>query len=240
MLGSAHYAASRVDVETAILHPLYLFVGSLSVGALMAAFTRVIARSVERSSDMHFTLVAGMVTAVVGVATLLRLPVFLALLAFGLFARNDERGHDLLNVNLAPVGRLLYIVLFVITGASLPLSGLGAALGLGLAFILARCAGKFVGVLLFAALGGLRVRQALGLGLALTPMSTLALLMAHDIGGLFPTFERDVGPIFMAGLLIMEIVGPFAVQVGLRIAGETLPDATGAYRPLRLDPAQRS
>ena len=31
-------------------------------------------------------------------------PVILALLAFGLFSRNDERGYDLLNVNLAPVG----------------------------------------------------------------------------------------------------------------------------------------
>ena len=36
----------------------------------MAAFTRVIARSVERSSDMHFTLIAGMVVAAVGLATL--------------------------------------------------------------------------------------------------------------------------------------------------------------------------
>src|SRR3954466_15943224 len=63
LLGSAHYARSRLDIEVAILHPLYLFVGSIVLGGLMAAFTRVIARSVERSSDMHFTLVAGMVTA---------------------------------------------------------------------------------------------------------------------------------------------------------------------------------
>ena len=236
LTGSAHYARSRLDVEVAILHPLYLFVGSIVLGSLMAAFTRIIARSVERSSDMHFTLVAGMVTAAVGLATLLKLPVFLALLAFGLFARNDERGHDLLNVNLAPVGRLLYIVLFVITGASLPIEGLATSLGLGIALIAARFAGKFVGVLLFAPLGGLSLRQAIGLGLALSPMSTLTLLMVHDIGKLFPGFAHDVGPIFMAGLLVMEIVGPFAVQWGFSTAGENLPDATGAWRPLRVTP----
>jgi Kef-type K+ transport system membrane component KefB len=240
LLGSAHYARSRLDVEVAILHPLYLFVGSIVLGGLMAAFTRVIARSVERSSDMHFTLVAGMVTAAVGLATLLKLPVILALLAFGLFARNDERGHDLLNVNLAPVGRLLYIVLFVITGASLPLAGLGTSLALGLGFVAARFAGKFIGVLLFAPLGGLSVRQAIGLGLALSPMSTLALLMAHDIGRMFPSFDQDVAPIFMASLLVMEIVGPFAVQWGFRLAGESLPDSTGAYRPLRATSLERS
>ena len=233
LVGSAHYARSSLEIETAVLHPLYLFVGSVALGALMAMLTRVIARSVERSSDMHFTLIAGMVTAAVGLATLLKLPVILALLAFGMFARNDERGHDLLNVNLAPVGRLLYIVLFVITGASLPVSGLATALGLGLAFIAARFAGKFVGVLLFARWGGLRWRQAVGLGLALSPMSTLALLMQHDIGKLFPGFHDDVGPIFLAGLLVMEVIGPFAVQYGFRLAGETLGDATGSYRPLR-------
>ena len=229
LLGSAHYARSRLEIEAAVLHPLYLFVGSIALGALMATVTRVVAaRSVERSSDMHFTLVAGMVTAAVGLATLLKLPVILGLLAFGMFARNDERGHDLLNVSLAPVGRLLYIVLFVITGASLPLSGLATSLGLGLALIAVRFAGKFLAVAIFAPLGGLSLRQALGLGLALSPMSTLALLMQHDIGKLFPSFHNDVGPIFLAGLLVMEIAAPFAVQFGLRIAGESLPDATGS------------
>ena len=224
MLGSAHYASARVDIETAVLHPLYLFTGSLVLGALMATFTRIIARSVERSSDMHFTLIAGMVVAAVGLATLAKLPVILALLAFGLFARNDERGHDLLNVNLAPVGRLLYIVLFVITGASLPAVSLLEAGALGFAFAAARFVGKFVGVLIFAPLGGLSMRQGVALGLALTPMSTLALLMQHDIGRLFPGFERDLGATFIAALLIMEIVAPFAVQYGLRLAGETIPE----------------
>ena len=240
MLGSAHFASARVDLDTAVFHPLYLFTGSLALGAFMAMFTRVIARSVERSSDMHFTLIAGMVVAAVGLATLLRLPVILALLAFGLFARNDERGHDLLNVSLAPVGRMLYIVLFVITGASLPVTSLAHAGWLALALAGARMAGKFVGVAIFAPIGGLRIKQAVGLGLALTPMSTLALLMQHDIGRLFPGFERDLGAGFLGAVLIMEIVSPFAVQYGLRLAGETLPDTTGTFRALSPGAAPRS
>jgi Kef-type K+ transport system membrane component KefB len=240
MLGSAHFASARVDLDTAVLHPLYLFTGSMLLGAFMAMFTRVIARSVERSSDMHFTLIAGMVVAAVGLATLLRLPVILALLAFGLFARNDERGHDLLNVSLAPVGRLLYIVLFVITGASLPVMSLVHAGWLALGLAAARMAGKFLGVAIFAPLGGLRIKQAVGLGLALTPMSTLALLMMHDIGRLFPGFERDLSPVFLGAVLIMEVASPFAVQYGLRLAGETVPDETGAYKPLNPSPAPRA
>jgi Kef-type K+ transport system membrane component KefB len=231
MLGSAHFERN-LDLETAVFMPLYLLVGSLAIGGAMAFFTRVVARSVERTSDVHFTLILGMVAAAVGLASLLNLPVILALLSFGLFARNTERGHDLLTVSLAPVGRLLYIVLFVITGASMPLGAVVDAGWVAVVFLLARAAGKFFGVLAVAPLGGLRLRQAAGLGLALMPMSTLALLMQHDIAKLFPGFGRDLGAIFIAVVIVMEILGPLAVLLGFRVAGESLRDETGAYRPL--------
>lgn len=232
MLGSYHFSRS-LDLETAVFLPLYLLVGSTLLGAAMAVFSRVVARAVERSSDMHFTLILGLVAAAVGIASLLNLPVILALLAFGLFARNTERGHDLLTVSLAPVGRLLYIVLFVITGASMPLDSFAGAGWAAAAFLVARAAGKFLGCFAIAPLGGLKLRQAAGLGLALLPMSTLALLMVHDIGKLFPGFARDLGPSFLVVIIVMEILGPIAVQWGFRIAGESLPDATGAYRPFK-------
>ena len=231
MLGSAHFERN-LDIERAVFMPLYLLVGSLALGMVMAGITRVIARAVERSSDVHFTLILGMVAAAVGLASLLRVPVILALLAFGLFARNTERGYDLLAVSLAPVGRLLYIVLFVITGASLPLGVLPEAGLVAVAFFFARAAGKFLGVFAVAPLGGLTFRQATGLGLALMPMSTLSLLMYTDIARFYPAFGEELGVTFLTVLILMEIVGPVAVQLGWRIAGETLPDATGAHKPL--------
>ena len=223
MLGSAHFE-TRMDVETAILHPLYLFLGSVALGSAMAWAARVIARAVEKDREVHFSLIAGLVVAGVGLATLLKLPVILALLAFGLFSRNDERGYELLNVNLAPIGRLLYIVLFVITGASLPLSMLAAGGAVALALIAARIAGKMAGVLLVAPLGGLRVKQAAGLGLALLPMSSLSLLLQHDIARMYPDFGDELSAALVGAIIVMEIAGPFAVQYGLRLAGETLPD----------------
>jgi Kef-type K+ transport system membrane component KefB len=227
MVASAHIA-ERIDVELAILHPLYLFFGSIVLGAVMSWTLRVVARKLEKTKDVHFTLIVGMVVCAVGLATLLKLPVILALLAFGVFSRNDDRGYDLLNVNLAPMGRLLYIVLFVITGASLPLSSLATAGWAALLLVLARVAGQFVGVLVVAPLGGLRMRQAVGLGCCMVPMSSLALLMQHDIGKLFPQFAQDLSAIFLASILLLEIAGPLAVQWGLRFAGETLPGDAGS------------
>jgi hypothetical protein len=96
------------------------------------------------------------------------------------------------------------------------------------ALVFARAAGKFVGILAIAPIGGLRLRQAAGLGAVLLPMSSLTLLMAHDIGKIFPQFAADLGAIFVAAIIIMEIVGPLAVQWGLRFAGETLPEDYGS------------
>ena len=223
LLASAHLEA-RMDIDSALLHPAYLFLGSAALGAVMATFARLLARTVEKTKDLHFTLIAGMVIGAVGVAAMLKLSVILSLLAFGLFARNDARRYELLNVNLAPASRLLYIVLFVITGASLPLPALAVGGAAGLALALARAAAKFVGVLVFAPLGGMRMRQAVGLGCALMPMSTLALMLQHDVLRAFPDFGADLTSVFLAAVLIMEIAGPILAQWGLKLAGEAEPE----------------
>jgi Kef-type K+ transport system membrane component KefB len=222
LMASVHYEV-KLDLDTAVLHPLYLFAGSLALGGALAALARGIAGLVERSPELHFTLLAGFVVAAVGLAQAGKLSVILSLLAFGLFARNEGRGHDLLAVDLGRASRLFYVVLFVITGASLPVESLQAA-GLGaLAFAGARAVGKVAGVMLFAPLGGLRFRQAAGLAAALLPMSSLALLLQHDVARLYPSFGQDLAAVVLGAVIVMELAGPLAVQWGLRFAGESAP-----------------
>jgi hypothetical protein len=112
-------------------------------------------------------------------------------------------------------------VLFVITAASLPLDTLMQAGLIGAALALARVAGKFAGVIAFSSIGGLRMRQSVGLACSLLPMSTLALMLHHEVARQFPAFGTQVGAAFLAMLIVMEVVGPIAVQWGLGLAGET-------------------
>src|SRR5258706_9096651 len=230
LLASAHYEM-RLDLETAVLHPLYLFVGSLLLGGVMASFTRVLARSVDKSKDLHFTLIAGMVVAAVGIATLLKLSVILALLAFGLFARNAERSHDLLSVDLGRASRLLYIVLFVITGASLPVTALVSAGLLALAFVGARALGQIVGGGAIAPFSGLRLRQVARLAAPPMPLSSLALLLQHHTTKPFPQFGQDLAVVVVGGVIVMELIGPLAVQFGFKLAGEAHPETSPAAAP---------
>ena len=116
-------------------------------------------------------------------------------------------------------------MLFVITGASLPLPALVTGAAGGIAIVAARLAAKLAGVMFFAPLGGLRVRQAVGLGCALMPMSTLALMLQHHVVQQYPAFGPELAASVLAAVIVMEIAGPIAVQWGLQLAGETEPDA---------------
>ena len=237
-LAAVHYEV-RLDLDTAVLHPLYLFAGSLALGGMMATLARAIARLVDKSPELHFTLIAGLVVGAVGIAQSLKLSVILALLAFGLFAREGAGRHDLLNVDMGRATRLFYIVLFVITGASLPLSSFETAGWMAGVFLVARTLGKFLGVLVFAPIGGVRVKQAVALGAALLPMSSIALLLQHDVAKLYPGFGEQLAAVMISAVIVMEIIGPIAVQWGLRFAGESAPDAP-SLRPAAAPAASRS
>jgi Kef-type K+ transport system membrane component KefB len=224
LLAGVHLEA-RLDLDMAILHPLYLFAGSIALGGAMASLARWLARRVERSPELHFTLLAGLVLASVGLAQTARLSVILALLAFGMLSRPAAGRHDLMAVDLGRASRLFYVVLFVITGASLPVFSLGPeAWAAAAAFVVARAAGKIAGVFAFSSLGGLRPRQALALGATLLPMSAIALLLQHEVSRLYPTFGSPLAAAVLAALVVMELAGPVAVQWGLRFAGESAPE----------------
>jgi Kef-type K+ transport system membrane component KefB len=200
LLATVHYEV-RLDITRAVLHPLYLFAGSLALGGAMASLGRALAGRIERSPELHFTLVEG-------------------------------RGRELMAVDLGRASRLFYVVLFVITGASLPLAAFETAGVAAAALVAARAAGKVAGVLAFAPLGGVRLRQALALGAALLPMSSIALLLQHDVARLYPEFGQQLAALLLASIFVMELAGPLAAQWGFRFAGEAAPEP-GAAQPAK-------
>ena len=87
----------------------------------------------------------------------------------------------------------------------------------------ARAAAKTAAVVLLAPWSGLRLRQALGLALALTPMSGTALVLLSELQGTHPGFAPLVAPIVLSAIAFTEVLGPLAVQWGLRLAGDLHP-----------------
>ncbi|HEV8262429.1 MAG TPA: cation:proton antiporter [Burkholderiales bacterium] len=213
----------------ALLHPLYLIAGSAALGYLAFVVARWLARWFGKREDIQFIMLLGLIVATVGLAISYKFSVLLALLAFGVFAKNLDRNHDLMAVEFGPGGQLFLVVLFVITGAGLQLPELAVAGGLGLAFVFARLAGKLAGLAIFAPLSGLTQRKSALLGVGMVPMSAIAVVMVQGASQLYPEFGAKLSSIVLSAVVILELVGPLATQWALRLAGEI--DPTAQERP---------
>ena len=211
--------------RSAILQPLYLLAGAALLGFVGCQLLLALARWLGKREDRQFILLVALVVLVVGAARALNLPVVVALLALGMLARNLDDEHALLPLRFGYAGQLLFVVLFVLSGASLDFAGLQTVAAVTAVFVTVRFLGKALAVLLLGRLSGLRAGGAGLLSLALLPMSGLAVVMVYDTAALYPRFGAELAAVVLSAAALLELVGPLATQFALKHAGETHPEA---------------
>ncbi|MHB8493576.1 MAG: cation:proton antiporter [Casimicrobiaceae bacterium] len=208
-----------------VARSLWIIAGSFLLGyAAFRVFT-LFARLIGKSPAPQFVLTVGMIIVTVGVAQVARLSVLLALLVLGACARNLDHEHRLVDVDFGRAVQLFFVVLFVLTGATLHPHQFGAIAWVGLAFVVARGLGKALALFAFAWPAHISARQAATLGLALTPMTGLAIGMAQPIYDISPEFGARLSAIVVSGIAILYLLGPIATRFALIRAGEGEPAA---------------
>ena len=123
----------------------------------------------------------------------------------------------------------LFIIFFVISGAELDLTvftSIGIVL-VGIAYIVARSAGKYFGAFSSAKIMGCDKNIVKYLGITLLPQAGVALGMAikakDPVNGLGEE-GAVVAQITLFAVLIYELVGPLLTKISLMKAGEIIPD----------------
>jgi Kef-type K+ transport system membrane component KefB len=213
------------DWEPAVLYPVYVLAGSALAGFIACCALLALARWLGKREGRQLVLLIAMVVLTIGIAHSLKLSVPLALVTFGMLSRNLDRKHALLPLRFGEVGQLFFVILFVITGASLEFQALGiAAAGAVAAFVVLRFLGKALAILLFGHLSGIPPGGAGLLAIALLPMSGLAVVMVRDTVSLYPSFGRELAAVVLSAVVVLELFGPLATQFALRRAGEAHPD----------------
>jgi Kef-type K+ transport system membrane component KefB len=214
----------QVDLGTALLHPLYVFIGAVVLGAAASGLMMQAARWLGKDEGRQFVLIVAVLVMTIGLAHGLKLSVAVTLVTLGLFARNFDRRHVLLPVRLGHGGQLFFVILFVLTGASLEFHAFEIAAAAAVAaFVIMRFLGKALGLLIFGKPSGIPPGGAGLLAMALLPMSGLAVVMVRDTITLYPSFGRELAAVVLSAVVILEIVGPIATQFALRRAGEARP-----------------
>jgi Kef-type K+ transport system membrane component KefB len=217
--------------RSALLHPMYLMAGAVLLGFAGSLLLLGLAKWLGKREDRQFILLVALVILVVGLARSLNLPVVLALLTAGILARNLDYDHVLLPLRFGYAGQLLFVVLFVLTGASLDFSGLETVAAVTAVFVVVRFLGKAVSILLLGRLSGLRAGGAGLLALSLLPMSGLAVVMVYDTAALYPRFGADLAAVVLSAVAVLELLGPLATQFALRRAGEAHPEPVPGGKP---------
>ena len=119
----------------------------------------------------------------------------------------------------------LYVLFFVISGAELDLRVFGdiAVVGVGIAYILARSAGKIAGASASARLMKCPDSVCKYLGITLLPQAGVALGMSVTVAEEFGAEGAVIRNIVLFGVLVYELVGPILTKMALTAAGDIQP-----------------
>jgi Kef-type K+ transport system membrane component KefB len=126
---------------------------------------------------------------------------------------------------------MLMFVLVSVVAAKAPWNP--AVAGLVGALLLARGAAKILGVSLANWGSGTNWRQAIWTGCAMSPMSSIALLMVAQFASASASLGAEVAAIALPAILLMEVLGAIIVTFALHRARETsaAEEADGATIP---------
>jgi len=217
-VGGLH-GANR-DWILAIAHPLYQLVGSALGGVLIAVAFGVIRKRLNPGSEQGTAAIVAVMLLAVTILTALRLPALLAPLFAGAIVKwRDPRPH-LWPPQFGSIGGLLVIISLILAGSIMSLDLLAAGAGAAALAIAARAAAKLGAAAAFGPATGLDRRKSVALGLALMPLSVIALLQALDVRSLYPEFGERLLAVVGAMTLVLGILGPIATWRALRRCNE--------------------
>ena len=119
----------------------------------------------------------------------------------------------------------LFILFFVLSGAELELSVLGdlAIVGIGLAYIVTRSLGKYIGAYISAKAVHCEPLIQRYLGITLLPQAGVALGMSVTVAQTLGAEGQMVRNIVLFGVLIYELVGPTLTRIALTKSGDITP-----------------
>lgn len=206
-----------------LLHPVYLVCGSFLLAAIGAVVLGWLHDAFGRNEETDFLILAGAILLVVTLALAARLSVLLALLALGALVKNHDQRLRVIPKHFSVASAAFVVMLFTLTGASLDPRLLAAGGLAALAYVLARMAGKIGGIAATARLSGIGAHKGLMLGLALAPMSGLAVVLVQNTAAIYPALGEGALEVVLAAVVVMELAGPVIAAAALGRAREARP-----------------
>jgi Kef-type K+ transport system membrane component KefB/CBS domain-containing protein len=204
----------------------------LAVGFVLNSILR---RSHQRERSLAIAI--GVILLVIGFSAAFNMDVILATMTLGVTLVNlaPRRSKELFGI-VRSFSTPIYVLFFVLVGARLGITSMPAWIwALAAVYVVARSAGKVVGAYYAARVSGAAesVRKYSGLGLFAQGGVAVGLsIMASQRLGEVPVTEgMSLGDMVVFGVtattLIVQVIGPPAVKMSVRLGGEIGRNVTG-------------
>ena len=224
-LGSAQAELINRPAVTLIdtAYPVMVVLGvSIAVAALLSMVLRFALRFMSPTSENTSILLLALIAAGTAVAAHMGGSAPLAALLGGMLLKQFNPRPWAWPRQLGTASSLLTMLMFVLVSTvAAQADWSGPVAGVVLALIGVRLLAKVVGVALGNVGSGASWRQALWVGAAMTPMSSIALLIASQFVVASPSTGHLIARVALPAILLMEVLGAVIATVAIYRAGES-------------------
>jgi Kef-type K+ transport system membrane component KefB len=160
----------------------------------------------------------GLVLICGGLALWLEVSFLIAPMVMGATIANLAKHHEYAFHKIENIEAPLMLIFFVLAGASLEIE-LVKELGLiGVAYVITRALGKYLGAWVGGRCGRASVAARRWTGIALLPQAGVAIGMALVASTQFPDYRKTILTIVISSTVLFELIGPVCTRLALRKA----------------------
>jgi Kef-type K+ transport system membrane component KefB len=231
---STLYALTLVSARTGVMHrpqtnlgetlfPVAVVLGvSFVVGALLALVLRMALRLMSPTSENTSMLLIALIMAATAIAAHLGGSAPLAALLGGMLLKQLNPRPWAWPRQLGTAASMLTMLMFVLVSVVAAKAQWNPAVaGLVAALVLARGVGKITGVSVANWGSGTSWAQAFWVGCAMSPMSSVALLLVSEFVASSLTLGPRIASIALPAILLMEVLGAIIATFAIYRAGES-------------------
>ena len=205
------------------LYPVLVVLGlSVVVGAALALTLRTALRVMSPTSENTAILLLAMIAAGAALAANFGGSAPLAALLGGMLLKQLNPRPWSWPRQMGTASSMLTMLMFVLVSVvAAQADWSGPVASLVLALVLARMLAKIAGVALGNVGSGSSWKQALWVGCAMSPMSSVALLLVSQYVAASSAFGRQIAGVALPAILLMELFGAVLATVAIYGAGES-------------------
>ena len=222
LLGSSARIIADPTLNETFYPALFVLALSVVVGAVLALTLRSALRVMSPTSENTAILLLALIAAGAALAAHFGGSAPLAALLGGLMLKQLNPRPWSWPRQMGTASSMLTMLMFVLVSVvAAQADWSGPVAGLVFALIVARVLAKIAGVALGNAGSGASWKQALWVGCAMSPMSSVALLLVSQYVAASPRLGGQIAGVALPAILLMELLGAVLATVAIYRAGES-------------------